>query len=253
LQELSGGFGDLGTFLTLITIVASKGIINFGTALLFNGIFNLLTVLWFDVPIAVQPMHAIASIAAAQTLSSDEVAAAGIFMGVCLFFLGATNLISEFKNSVPVSIVKGIQLGLGLHLIQLGIGDEKHGAFIVDDDGKPVWFGIDSICSSLLIGLFFLATEHRPQASALLVFTWGVIVSVYTRDSSSGSSSGGGAPFLFGPPPVGFSLPSMESMGRGIFNAALPQLPLTILNSVVATPRLLIDCTTIHSLHTLYR
>ena len=61
LQELSGGFGDLGTFITLITIVASKGLVNFGTALLFSGIFNLLTAVWFDVPIAVQPMHAIAA------------------------------------------------------------------------------------------------------------------------------------------------------------------------------------------------
>jgi hypothetical protein len=108
LQELSGSFGDIGTFLTLITIVASKGIVDFGTALLFNGIFNLCTVLWFDVPIAVQPMHAIASIVAAQTLTNDEVIGAGLFMGVCLFFLGATNLISEFKNSVPLSIIRGV-------------------------------------------------------------------------------------------------------------------------------------------------
>jgi hypothetical protein len=56
LAEISGSLGDLGTLLPLMIALAIQGSIDLGATLVFSGIFNVLTGIFFGVPLPVQPM-----------------------------------------------------------------------------------------------------------------------------------------------------------------------------------------------------
>jgi len=61
-----------------------------------------------------------------------------------------------------MSVVRGIQLGLGLGLIQKGISDPKHGA-AVHIDGEVVWWGWDSSSVSVLMTAMCALTYKKPK------------------------------------------------------------------------------------------
>jgi hypothetical protein len=106
LSEFSGALGDLGSFIPLISYIAAKKGIDFGAALVWGGVYNIMTVLWFDIPIAVQPMHTISSVAAAQHFSPGDLASAGLFVAGVAFFLGLTNTIELVAKYIPNAIVR---------------------------------------------------------------------------------------------------------------------------------------------------
>ena len=54
--EISGSLGDLGTLLPLMIALAIQGSIKLGSTLVFSGIFNVLTGMFFGIPLPVQPM-----------------------------------------------------------------------------------------------------------------------------------------------------------------------------------------------------
>lgn len=54
LGEISGSLGDLGTLLPLMTALANAKSIDFSSTLIFTGIFNIATGIYFGVPIAVR-------------------------------------------------------------------------------------------------------------------------------------------------------------------------------------------------------
>ena len=131
LSEASGAVGDLGTFLPLtLGLVAAVGL-DFGTALLFTGIYNVASGLAFGVPMPVQPMKTIAAVAVAASSQSsaaaknpitlEEVMAAGMFVSAVVLFLGLTRLVDVVNRIVPRSVVAGLQLGVGLKLAASGV------------------------------------------------------------------------------------------------------------------------------------
>lgn len=72
---------------------------------------SLFTAIQFDVPVAVQPMHTITAVALVEGFSQEEVAASGICMALAVLFLGITQLINVLNKVIPLSVVRGIQLG----------------------------------------------------------------------------------------------------------------------------------------------
>lgn len=231
-HELSGAMGDLGTFLPLTTVLAHMGSVNFGIAMFFAGIYNLLTVLWFDVPVPVQPMHTITAVAVADGLTGAEIAGAGLAMGGAVLTLGVSQLIEVVNAHCPTSIVRGIQLSLGLGLIIKGSG--RKFALVTDpNSGHVVLSGIDSVLTSALLAVaVLLFARSRRVPIALLIFLFGAIVTAARH---------GVPPLHPGLAPGNVSLPIVPSpreFASGVWHAALPQLPLTLLNSVVATAAL---------------
>ena len=73
--EISGAFGDLGTLLPLIVALTKKGQINLSSTLLFGGIFGMLTGGWYNVPLPIQPMKSISSVALANNFTLAEIMA----------------------------------------------------------------------------------------------------------------------------------------------------------------------------------
>lgn len=54
--EISGSLGDLGTLLPLMIALATQGSIDLGSTLVFTGLFNILTGVFYGIPLPVQPM-----------------------------------------------------------------------------------------------------------------------------------------------------------------------------------------------------
>jgi len=72
LPELSGGMGDLGTFLPLVVAVAIACRLDMAMILICAGLMNMATGLLFRQPIPVQPMKAIAAVAITEALHQDR-------------------------------------------------------------------------------------------------------------------------------------------------------------------------------------
>lgn len=56
ISEISGSLGDLGTLLPLMIALAVNNSISLSTTLVFSGLWNILTGVFFGIPLPVQPM-----------------------------------------------------------------------------------------------------------------------------------------------------------------------------------------------------
>ncbi|KJE95332.1 sulfate transporter [Capsaspora owczarzaki ATCC 30864] len=215
--EYSGAFGDVGTFIPLLLgLVVTCGL-DFTAAVFFAGVFNIVTAFMFEVPMAVQPMKAIAAAAIAQSLPASQIYAAGILTSAVVGFLGITRLIDVVNWLVPESVVRGIQLGTGLSLAMKGIG------YI---NNTNVWAeGSDNILMGIAcLVLVLLLWERQTIPTALVLFVLGLGLAIYRNDRAIHFE------FRF-PGPVSLNSTDFQ---EGFTSMALPQIPLTTLNSVIA-------------------
>ena len=118
-REWAGAFGDLGTdFPLLVGLVLACGL-NGGGVLAVAGLLQIATALIYRMPMPVEPLKAMAAIAIAQRLSPGIIAGAGLSIGLMMLFLTATGLLEALARSVPKTVVRGVQCGLGLQLASL--------------------------------------------------------------------------------------------------------------------------------------
>ncbi len=218
-HELAGSLGDMGTFIPILVGMVTVCGLNAGSALFFAGFFNMITGFIFGIPLAVQPMKAIGAIAIDEGLNVNQILTAGIVTSTVVFILGVTNLISFLNRHIPLSVIRGLQLGLGLLLIINGVK-------MVTDTNTI--FGFDSIavgtfCGLLVLFLFF----SKKFPGALVVFAIGfVFLFLRSPDILKGLS-------------YELSIPKFIALSKddfisGTLRAAIPQIPLTTLNSVIA-------------------
>ena len=121
LHEFSGAVGDLGTLLPLaFALVIVNGFPPARIFLLF-GIVYILTGWYFKVPVAVQPLKAMAVIAIAKGFSVEMLSVTAFFYGILLLFLSLTGLIKMIQKLFTPGLVRGVQLGIGLILAQKAI------------------------------------------------------------------------------------------------------------------------------------
>jgi MFS superfamily sulfate permease-like transporter len=225
-HEIAGSLGDMGTFLPLLVGMTVENGLNFAAALFFAGLFNIITGLTFAIPMAVQPMKAIAAVALTEKLTVSQILAAGATVSLVILVLGLTGLINWLNRVIPRSVVRGLQLALGLSLLTRGM------QMVVE---KGVWFAPDSyltgMVSALLVLLLFFS---RKVPAALILFVLGLGIAVWTHPSVLASLG------------IGLTLPRWAPPGAADFvsafpRAALPQIPLTTLNSVIAVCALSAD------------
>ncbi len=225
-HEISGSLGDLGTFIPLIVGMSITNGLDFTSALFFAGFFNVVTGLIFAIPMAVQPMKAIAAVAISENLRVEQILAAGIWTSVIILFLGATRLIDVVDRVIPKPVVRGLQLGLGLQLI------EKGAQLILST--HALW-GLDSIAIGLVGFAVVLALADSSRIpTALFLFVAGLVSAVCVRPDVIHSLR------------LGINLPhwvplSWADFSSSFFRAAVPQIPLTTLNSVIAVCALSAD------------
>lgn len=227
LQEIAGSLGDLGTLLPLMIALALNGSINLSSTLVFSGIANVVTGVLFGVPLPVQPMKAIAAISIGQHFTRDETAAAGLTVAIAVFLLSASGLLRWLNRVVPVPVVKGIQVGAGLSLA-ISAGS----SFILPLDWTAP--GYDNRFWAIAAFFLLLIAALLPRIPYALVVT--TIAIVIAAAASSTNSSQHAYSWIFWHPTI--SIPSSISWRTGALNAAIPQLPLTTLNSILAVTSL---------------
>ncbi|KAK9918174.1 hypothetical protein WJX75_001970 [Coccomyxa subellipsoidea] len=181
LTEISGAFGDIGTFVPLVVALVRVVGLDLGTTLIFTGGYNVASGLLFGIPMPVQPMKAVAAIALAdEQMTLAHVIAAGIFVSAVTFLLGVTRLINVFNRLIPDAVVRGLQLAVGLALAQRGVhnvwfkvAEEKDLRLVPDESDEKdisVYLGL-AAAAFLLVMLYPSNTtvadiSLRPAAQA---------------------------------------------------------------------------------------
>ncbi len=211
IKELSGAVGDFGTLLPLAVGFMVVNNMHPARFMVVFGITNVATGLFYKAPMPLQPMKAVAAIAISNQWSGDLLTATALSMGVFWMLMGLSTRIEEFITRTPESIIRGIQLSVGLSLGWLGI------TMIIEN---VWWLGVATIGLVLFMQRYY---ERNP--SALLVVAVGVLISVVR----------GG----IGWPSVELLLPSINwpdatLAWEGFIKAGIGQIPLTLTNAVIA-------------------
>ncbi|KAF2853326.1 hypothetical protein T440DRAFT_325178 [Plenodomus tracheiphilus IPT5] len=228
LAELSGSLGDLGTLLPLMTALVITNSISLPSTLLFTGAANVFTGIAFGLPLPVQPMKAVAAVAIARRFTLEENAAAGLVVAGLVGVLSITGLINWANRVTPVPVVKGIQVGAGLSLcLSAGSG------MLTPLTWTGPWWG-DNLLWVLAAIVLLLVTFMYPRIPyALVVFSIGILLStLIPRDTAH-------EPTLM--PSIPVVIPSLHDFWTSTTTASLGQLPLTLLNSVIAASALSSD------------
>ncbi len=214
LPEVSGAFGDMGTFVPLLVGLVGVNGMPFVSSLFFAGLFNFVTGLLYPIPMAVQPMKAIAAIALTERLAPDEIVAAGLVTSVVVLLLGVSGGIHVVHRVVPKVVVRGLQLGIGLALAQRGAGWAL---------GVPLTepMGLFVLASLALI----LVNMRFAFPAALAVFSGGLAWELLSHPALPVFE------LQLSFPALAFPAVEVLPVAAGV---ALAQLPLTTLNSVIS-------------------
>jgi len=226
IEEASGSLGDLGTLIPLLVGCAKLGSVRVGPAMLWMGIFNIISGIQWDIPMAVQPMKSISAVAISDGLSSGAFAAAGILTGSAVLVLGLTQTIDLANRVIPRSVIAGMQIGLGIKMAAQSASYWK----------SQKWLDqVDCRATSLICLLFsFVLVLRTKLPTALIVFSIGLVLTAISMATK-------GAELNAGRFQLPVTVPQGDEWLDGLVAGALPQLPLTVLNSVISVCALSVD------------
>lgn len=223
-RELSGAFGDIGTDLPLITGMILASGMNPAAVLGVFGLAQVASALFYGIPMPVQPLKAVAALVIAGGISASQVYGAGLSIGLIMLALTASGLLDKLRVIVPKPVIRGIQLGLGLKLAWLALGRYIPSAGVSG-------LALAAVCA--LVVLLLLGNRRCPPA--LPVVGIGLL---YAFVFNSAGGLGGGSLGFALPHPVAFSTGDML---QGLVLLALPQIPLSLGNSLFATHQMAMD------------
>ncbi|MFQ5711840.1 MAG: molybdate transporter family protein [Candidatus Geothermarchaeales archaeon] len=216
-NEVAGAFGDLGTFIPLVLglivvngLSATSVMTMYGLAYLFTGIV-------YAVPIPVQPMKAIAAISISQGASPEQISGAGLVLGLLFVVIAMTGLVRAINRVVPKYVVRGIQLALGLKMILIASSYIFQGSI----EG---W-----VTSAVAIGVVLIFYNNGRIPSSLLLLSFAGMLNIFRLENLGLLIEG----VRFSLPKI--SVPEASSIFQGFLTLGLPQIPLTIGNSIIAT------------------
>jgi len=223
-NELSGAFGDIGTDLPLIIGMILASGLDSASVLITYGIMQLLTAFIYGIPMPVQPLKAVAMIVIAQKISPNIIYGGGLAIGIVMLILTLTGMIDLIAKYIPKVVVRGIQFGLGIQLSMIALKD------YVLSDSYPGYLiaGIAFVITILLLG-------NRKYPPAIFVIAAGIVYALIVHfDVLTGTKM----IQITGPK---FYTPSLSDMLTGFLILALPQIPLSIGNSIIATRQIAED------------
>jgi len=234
-HELAGSVGDIGVMIPLAVGVAVAAHLSLVTVFLCVAVSYAVTAIAFRVPLPVQPMKAMGASIIALGLSASVVGAASIEIAVILLLLAVTPLARYLALLFPKAVLRGIQLSVGLLLIKgaltTAIGETALSGLHVSID-----LGSMAVPAGLVVALgalaFLIAGKRswRVPASLIVIGIGGVVGAVL---AFSGASTINAIPASISWP-LG-RLPSVGDAWVALYALVLPQLPLSLGNSVFAT------------------
>jgi hypothetical protein len=226
-SDLAGAFGDLGTFAPLTIGMISACHLDPTNVMIVFGLCYFLSALVYRMPMPVQPMKAIAALAIAQGATIATIAGSSLTIGVLMLIFALTGSLGWFTKTTPRAVVRGIQLGLALTLITTAIGFMQKSGSVNILGVNISYLAVAGICFTIVL----VPSNNRKIPPLLVIVPIGVGLATM------------GTPFLRLVPfqPTVPTLSSSITYGgiiTGLVTLTIPQIPLTIGNSVIATESL---------------
>lgn len=222
-HELAGAFGDLGTDLPLLVGMVVAAGLDAASVLIVFGLLQVATGVAYRIPMPVQPLKAVAAIVIAERVPPEVLFGGALAIGLAMLVLSVSGLLDWIARVVPHAVVRGLQLGLGLQLSLVALRD------FIPALG-PAGYLLAGACGVAMLAL----RGSRRVPPAPLVVAAGALVALATLPP--GAIAAG---FGLALPVV--RTPAWADVAAGFVLLALPQLPLSIGNSVLATRQLAID------------
>ena len=224
--DIAGAFGDVGVLFPIAIALISLNGMNPTAVFLAAGLAYILAGAYFRIPIAVQPLKAVAAIALALNLPPSSIAAAGLVMGVVLCVIGITNLAPLLARLFTLPIVRGIQLGLGLLLARGGIH------LILESKGASAAASALPTSSVFIAlgaaGVLLAFRKSRRFPAALILLGAGLLLGIAAHWQALPSLD-------LGPLPFDILHPSAGLLWSALIVLVVPQFALTFGNAIVAT------------------
>ena len=235
-HELAGSIGDIGIMIPLAVGVAAATHLSLVNVFLCVAASYAAAALVFRVPLPVQPMKAMGATVVALGLSASVVGAASIEVALLLLLLAVTPLARHLARLFPRAVLRGIQLSVGLLLLK-GSLITASGATALPGVHAGIRVGPLHLSLGLLVavvvaaGLFAGRRRRRLPASLLVV---GLGAAAGLTLVLAGVSQLTVTPPT-APAPLLGHLPSLHAAWIALLVLVLPQLPLSLGNSVYAT------------------
>jgi len=239
-MEVAGSLGDLGTLLPLaIGMILINGLNTMGIFISI-GLYYIFSGIYFRVTAPVQPMKVIGAYAIATAMTPNQIAASVLLMGLFLFVVGATNLITVIGKYIPKPVIRGVQLSTGALLMAQGV------KFIMGTSNFQVLrqlvepylrfqqaAGIPIVVIIGIAGgiLTLFLLENKKFPAGLVIVAGGMMLGVIigTHEGFDQIKIG-----FYLPEILPFGLPAGIDFTFALFALALPQLPMTLGNAVIA-------------------
>lgn len=223
-NEFSGSFGDIGTDFPLIAGMILASNLDVASVFVMFGLMQILTGIVYGLPMPMQPLKAMAVLVITQNIQSPVLFGAGFAIGLVMLVLSLSGILNWLAVKIPSCVVRGIQFGLGLSLASLAL--TKYVPSMGYDGYALALF-------SFVIMVVLLGNRRWPPG--VFVIGLGLLYAIFFRVDFNSLSSGAG----FRLPQ--FFLPGARDILTGFVLLALPQLPLSISNSVIATNKTVHD------------
>jgi SulP family sulfate permease len=228
--EFSGALADLGVMLPLILALITLNGMDATAIFVGIGIAYILVAVVYRLPIPVQPLKSVSALALAMGLAPVIIVTGAIWNAIAFLGMGTFRLDRWVHKAFPKPVVRGIQLGLAWllfksawTLINKTPASWQGGLTLA---GHTItWLWILVIGAMLTLGVFLY---WRRELAALSVVAFGIGISI----------------FHIGLPPLSlhFTLPKLlpliptwEQLWLGLILLAIPQIPLSLGNSIYAT------------------
>ncbi len=238
-MELAGSLGDLGTLLPIaIAMVLFNGLDALGLFLSI-GLFYIASGVYYGITVPVQPMKVIGAYAIATAMDPDQILASSLLMGVFLLIIGLTGAIDLIRKITPKSVIRGVQLSTGALLISGGvkfmIGISRYQKLQQAAEPHLVIQSLGPLPISLVIGvgvaiITLLLLDNKKFPAGLIVVAGGLAIGLAL---GAGIDLRGSLGFHL-PALLPFGFPGKADFTFALFALAIPQLPMTLGNAVLA-------------------
>lgn len=220
-MEWAGAFGDLGTLVPFVVAYISVLKMDAMGILFAFGVAMVVCGLYYRTPFPVQPMKAIGAVAAVQAVQTSVVTPNAVYVAAlatgCIWLvLGLSGLSTRIARLIPRPVVAGIVLGLGI-------------AFMLEGTKlmQTHW-----LIAAIGGGLALLLARNRTVPAMFALLGFGVAVGIYQRPDLLHALAASGVEIRA--PRFSLSGLSWNEVFVGVVLLALPQMPLTLGNAVIA-------------------
>jgi len=223
-HEIAGSFGDIGTDLPLIVGMIQAVNLNSASVFIIFGISQMFAGFFYGLPMPMQPLKAMAVLVITQKVPGEILFGAGLAIGIFMLILTLSGGLNLLARLIPLCVVRGLQFGLGLSLASLALKT------YIPSAGIPGY-----IIAALGFLILITTPKYSRIPAGIAVILLGLLYAgLFSLNFQEiGSNIGLAIPEFY--------QPKWSDILTGFVILALPQIPLSISNSLIATEQTVKD------------